>query len=777
MTDVKQASVARLDVARSPIWMKLVMCALALGAYYNSFSVPFQFDDHESIVSNGSIRSFSTALSPPPEIGTSGRPILNLSFAVNYALSKLNVGSYHVVNLAIHVLAGLVLFGLIRRTLLLERFGGAHRASAAWLAFVVAALWLVHPLQTMCVTYVVQRAESLVSLFYLLTLYCALRSATEARPPGWQVGAVLACALGMGTKEVMSTAPIAVLVFDRVFLAGSFSAAVRRRGALYVGLAFSWTLLMVLVMSGPRSGSAGFGLKDWSILEYARTQPEVILHYLSLAFWPHPLVIDYDWQIATSTAKIVPAVATALILLGLSIRAALRGSAAGFVGLFYFLVLSVTSSMVPINIIASEHRMYLPLAAVLALAVVVTHRGLARMSAAAGGSLAARFLGGTVFIAVCIALMFGTAERNRDYQSEAALWSATLAQRPLNPRAINSMGYVFSTQRNPAEAIPFYRKAIELRPGYVDAHFNLAEDLRRVGEHEEAAKEYEFVLQRSPREHRALAGLGGVHVAKGRLKKAIEAYQKALTIRPDDSILLSSLGIVLAATGQVYDAMVLYEKAVVVSPKDATLQLQFGSILATMGRFTEAGDRFDEALRLDPTNTAARYRQGLARLSAGQAAEALIALRQSASDAPADAEVRLALGKALVQTGDAATAVPEFRKALELNPKLAEAQGELAWILATSPDEKLRNADEAVRLGEAACQATEHKNFVMLDTLGTAYACAGRLADAIRVTEQALELARAASQSAAEQKIAGRLAGYRENKPFRMSGGKTGKLP
>ncbi|MEK6643695.1 MAG: tetratricopeptide repeat protein [Planctomycetota bacterium] len=754
-----------------------MLCALALGAYYNSFSVPFQFDDFESIARNGSIRSFSAALLPPPEIGTSGRPILNLSFAVNYALSRLNVGSYHVVNLAIHVLAGLVLFGLIRRTLLVERFGGVFRASAAWIAFVVAALWLVHPLQTMCVTYIVQRAESLMALFYLLTMYCSLRGATEARPVGWQIGAVAACIVGMGTKEVMATAPLAVLVFDRTFLSGSFAAAVKRRGSLYAGLAFSWVILAVLAISGPRSGSAGFGLKDWSVLEYARTQPEVILHYLMLASWPHPLVIDYDWPIATSVAKIVPAVAAVLILMGLSIRGMMRGATSGSVGVLFFLVLSVTSSFVPINIIASEHRMYLPLAAVLTLVVVTAHRGLARLSAATGGAMAARFVGGTVFVGVCAALMFRTVERNRDYQSADTLWSKTLEQRPMNPRALNSMGYVCSAQGRPALAIPFYRRAIELRPAYVDAHFNLAEDLHRLGQHDEAANEYEFVLHQTPEDYQALVGLGGIHVAQGRLKEAIELYQKALSIRQDDPITLSALGIVLAATGRLDDAVALYEKAVAASPEDAALRMQLGSILARMSRFAEAGDRFEESLRLNPTNVSVRYRLGLARLSAGRPTEALIALRLSARDAPADAEVRLALGKALVQTGDTATAVPEFRKALELNPNLVEAQGELAWILATNPDETLRNAEEAVRLGEAACQATEQKNFVMLDTLGTAYASAGRFSDAIRVTNRALALARAAKQSVAEQKITERLAGYRKNKPFRMGGGKTAVLP
>ena len=149
-----------------------ILAAGAIAVYSRTFSVPLLFDDNHAIVDNSTIRHWSTAFWPPLNTTASGRPILNLSLAINYAISGTAVWSYHALNLAIHVLAGLTLFGIVRRTLA-PRAGPA----ASLIAFSAALLWTLHPLQTESVTYIVQRAESLMGLFYLLTLYCFIRGA------------------------------------------------------------------------------------------------------------------------------------------------------------------------------------------------------------------------------------------------------------------------------------------------------------------------------------------------------------------------------------------------------------------------------------------------------------------------------------------------------------------------------------------------------------------------------------------------------------------------
>jgi hypothetical protein len=227
-------------------------------AWSNSFKGPFVLDDLPAIVENPSIRRWDTAFSPPNHGETvTGRPLVNFSFAINHRFAARDplaakdaltnemgdaVTGYHVFNLAIHLGATLVLFGLVRRALAGPVFGDKFAASVgpAWLglnaggvlAFFVAVLWAVHPLQTGAVTYIAQRAESLCALFYLLTLWCLARSTVVTNPARawlWLAAGVVACCCGMASKEVMVSAPLLTLLFDRAFLTGNFGGAWRRR--------------------------------------------------------------------------------------------------------------------------------------------------------------------------------------------------------------------------------------------------------------------------------------------------------------------------------------------------------------------------------------------------------------------------------------------------------------------------------------------------------------------------------------------------------------------
>ena len=295
---------------RTPLFAALVIAAAALAAYHNSFAVPFVFDDELAIVANQTIRSLWTALSPPQDaemggLPMSGRPVVNVSIWLNQALSGSAVGSYHVVNLLVHVLAGLVLFGVVRRTLrqpvLASRFG----AHAFELALLAAALWTLHPLQTESVTYISQRAEALLGLWYLLTLWCFIRATEPGASPKWGRWAFVVCLLGMATKEVMVSAPIFVALYDRAFVAGSWREAWVQRRKLLLALASTWLLLAWFVASGggTRGVSAGFGLgvSSWT---YLLTQCQAILLYLKLSFWPHPLVLDYGTGLVRSVTEV-----------------------------------------------------------------------------------------------------------------------------------------------------------------------------------------------------------------------------------------------------------------------------------------------------------------------------------------------------------------------------------------------------------------------------------------------------------------------------------------
>ena len=208
------------------------------------------------------------------------------------------------------------------------------------MALVVAGIWTLHPLQTQAVTYTVQRYESMMGLFYLVALYCAIRSDSSARPSWWAAASVVSCLLAMGCKEVAVSAPLAILLYDRAFLAGSFGEAWRRRRRMYLGLAGTWLAFLALFMaSASRSKWAGYGLPV-SATEYALSQFGVILHYLRLSFWPYPQVLDYDWPIARTLDQILPGMVVVGALLAATVWALVRRPAWGVVGAWFFLILA-----------------------------------------------------------------------------------------------------------------------------------------------------------------------------------------------------------------------------------------------------------------------------------------------------------------------------------------------------------------------------------------------------------------------------------------------------
>ena len=304
-----------------PAGRRTTACAAAtlvlagLLAYGNSLSVPFIFDDLHAIVENPSIRHFwswTSFLPPPGGSGVSGRPLVSLTLALNFALGGLDVRGYHATNLALHICAALALFGLVRRTIALLASGAGAASTAVALA--IALIWEVHPLETESVTCVIQRNEVMIGLFYLLTLYCFARFAGGGRR-SWGFLSVVACLLGMASKEVMVTAPLIVLLYDRTFVAGTWAEAWRRRRRYYFSLAATWLLLAALLVhqGGSRGGAAGFGLgiTPWT---YALTQCRAVVHNLRLAFWPRPLIFDYGTQVVTRT-KEVAAQANLLALL------------------------------------------------------------------------------------------------------------------------------------------------------------------------------------------------------------------------------------------------------------------------------------------------------------------------------------------------------------------------------------------------------------------------------------------------------------------------------
>ncbi|HVW20135.1 MAG TPA: tetratricopeptide repeat protein [Opitutaceae bacterium] len=512
-------------------WLAFALLAAAVAAAYaGSLGGVFVMDDLPAIVDNRALRRGSAqALLPPAGSGDTGagRPVLNLTLALNYAAGGLAPRGYHLVNLGIHLAAALALLGILRRL-----------GSGLGFAFGASLLWAVHPLNTEAVTYVVQRAESLMGLFYLLTLYAFVRAAAggSARPARWYALSVLACLLGMGTKEVMVSAPLLVLCLDRLRFAGSFAAAWRRRRAYYAALAATWIPLAALVWrEGSRGGTSGFGLAV-SARRYWATQPAAIARYLRLAFWPHPLVFDYGTQWLARRSDLLLPGALIAALAGIGAWGLWRKRDWGLLVLAFFAVLAPTSLVPGGRQTAAEHRMYLALVPVVVLALGAAGRGLRRLGEReAGAALAAG--------ALLLALPLGaaTAARNADYASALRLWSDNVARVPDSPQAQNNYGSALAAAGRYGEAEQRFREALRLDPGASLAEENLGKLALRFGRPAEAERHFARAAALRPGRAAAHEGLAEAYLGEGRRPEARAELERAVALDAGDEFAADEL--------------------------------------------------------------------------------------------------------------------------------------------------------------------------------------------------------------------------------------------
>lgn len=553
---------------RQQVAMKwILLTVLGIAVFLNSVYGVFVLDDQRLVLDNPDIGSL--AMSGQAWLSPHRTALWTL--AVNHAVSPDKPLAYHLVNVILHALSGLVLFGLTCRTLLRQSDRTRLQELAPWIAFVIALLWMIHPLQTQSVTYISSRSELVAGLCFLLTLYGTLRGAERPEEPAagaWYGLAIMACALGMGEAPYTALAPLLVLLYDRVYLAGSFREALRQRQLLYAGLAACWVLLAL-----PLLGGAGVPTRDPQT--YVSNQPSALLYYLHRIVWPRNLCFDYsDWPKPAGGGLRPLAEGTVLgpglIVLGLLAAAVftlVRWPRIGFPAVWFFLTL-LPASVVPQPELVSESRMYLPLAGVSALVVL---GGVALTRLLAGRVAIPEAVGLLVAVPVLAILGYLTFQRNTDYESAVGLWKDTVAKRPENTRAM----------------------------------FNLAGALFQAGEYEEAAYQYDRVfdapgvskeMQAAAQRNRAFPlGLSGeVGLAVGLIESAWQ---------PEAEVpgALNTLGLLLLNKNDNAGAERCFREAVRLEPEKAAYHFNLAVALKQEGKNEESEAEKQAGLKIDPS--------------------------------------------------------------------------------------------------------------------------------------------------------------------------------
>lgn len=647
------------------MWLRAAVLVIAgFAVYWNTLPAPFTFDDEHAIVINEQIRHLSTSLSATEQGSPlAGRPLVSVSFAINYALGGLNVRGYRLVNIAIHVVCALLLFAVVRQAgrAFVGRAFTARPADVAppkgapytvdlWstnVAFAAALIWMVHPLVSEAVNYVSQRTELMMAAFLLLTLYTAQLAGGSVRSGGggsnqpqrvalrrsagaqakaertrpaassesrvWLALSVVCCAMGMACKETMAVAPIVVWLYDRTFVSGSFREALRQRWRYYAGLCATWLILVALLWSSPRGDSAGFAGASVSPWEYLLNQSVMIVRYLRLAIVPRGLVLDYGEPLPLTLSRVAPYAAAVTALLAATIIALVRRPAVGFLGAWFFLTLAPTSSIIPISTeVGAERRMYLPLIAIVVF-VVIAIDAVGRAFTARRAATRSAPRKGAPYTAVGLVILIvgvfaaATIQRNAEYLSGLTLWQSVLDRWTPHARAHRNLAAELKLAGRTDEEIAHLRAAVTDIP---EIRNLLGGELLALGRHAEAARELQQYTHDHPRDADALSNLGIALGALGRNDEATQAFARAVDVDPNNGLSQRNLALHLLQQNDFDGAVPHAREAVRLTPNDPAAHNLLGLALIGQQMIDEAISEFRASLALQPDNNdAAGYLQ------------------------------------------------------------------------------------------------------------------------------------------------------------------------
>jgi tetratricopeptide (TPR) repeat protein len=659
-----------------------VIIGVGLLTYSNSFTGEFVFDDIVNIVENPSIRnlwSIKDILRAPLGVGIAGRPIINFTMAVNYAISGEEVWSYHLFNFWIHVLATLALFGILRNTFSRETLPERYRSVSTELALACSLVWMVHPLQTQSVTYIIQRCESLMGLFFFLTIYCAIRGWESTNQRSWHLASLLAFFLGIGSKEVIAAAPAMLFLYGILFCRLTPKEEFLRSKWLYAGFIIGMAFLCFQVVGGGGTAVTGPFEVAFTPLQYAMTQCQVIFHYTTLAFWPDGLCLDYNRTIM-DTAETLPYVLFISTLVFFSILLVFKRNLLGYAACWFFVVLAPTSSIMPLNEIMAEHRMYLPLAGLVVLAVVAGYEAgryifsRCRLSGPRYNNLS-RAAGFCLTALVVGILAMLTLKRNADYESEVSIWSDTVKKRPLNARAKNNLGNALSQQGRYLEAVSLFQEAARIQPDFTLARENLAIAFNKMGfalagqgRYEEAIDRFQEAVNVDPEYFEARSNLALAFKKVNKYENAVSVLRNAGTIYQDNPDFHFFLGNMLLDSGKPQEAIPHYRKVLDLRGSYPEAHNNLGVALSNIGCQQEAIPHFLEELKILPHSGSAHANLGSALAATGQMEEAVRHLMEAVKINPSNESAITNLAITLFETGRRQESRAYFQQALKINP-------------------------------------------------------------------------------------------------------------
>ncbi|MDD2464679.1 MAG: tetratricopeptide repeat protein [Desulfobulbus sp.] len=686
-------------------WVVTLFLLIGSVIYSNTFNVPFHFDDENNIKSPA-LRIESFNLENVSRVFSSGtlttRPISNFTFALNYYFGGYRVQGYHLVNLLVHVGAGVALYFLFLVTLNLDVNKQKYR-NTSLISLLAALLWLVHPLGTQSVTYIVQRMNSLSALFYILSMFCYaqgrirkisagdMQSATK----GWAWFTACGCAgfLAVGSKEIAATLPFFIFLYEWFFFQDGQWNWLGKKLFWLVGIFLLFLTIAIFYTDGhliDRIFGNNCSGRDFTTIERVLTQFRVVIYYITLVFYPAPsrLALDYDFPVSTSLLLPLTTLYSLVGILALLVFALIlfrRERLLSFCILWFFGNLVIESSVICLEIIF-EHRTYLP-SMFLILFVV---------------ALVCRFSRGRMISIVSLVLVIGlfaywAHERNKVWRTARALWADSVCKYPDKARTHVNLGRTFVEEENWPSAEQELRKGLLLDPGAEIGHNNLAALLLRQGRVGEAELHYQEAVRIKPDYVLARVGFGGILRDRGLYLGAADQFRKAFNAVPEDVVVNKNLGNALLRAGKPMEALPYLRTAAAGASKDMEILLDIGEALTRLDKSGEAIETYRKILRQDRSQGSAHYQLAILLKEKGQIQEALSHYREADRLLRYPTDLKYDYANLLFRSGHLAEADNEYLQFLAVAPTLAMAHNNRGLVLVNQG-----KLEEAVREFQAA---------------------------------------------------------------------------
>jgi tetratricopeptide (TPR) repeat protein len=700
----------------------LFFFVLGFFIYSNTFKSPFVFDDIARIQKNVNIRITELNFKNLLKAGSNKqslrkRPVGYITFALNYYFHQYDPKGYHIVNIIIHILAGIILYSFIKTTLDLPSIKSKY-ARPHTIAFFAALIWFVHPIQTQSVTYIMQRLNSLSAMFYVLSLWLYLKGRLSEKKPKkwpWFTSSALAWFLALGCKQTAATLPFFIFLYEWYFFQNLKLDWLKQKLKYFFIILFLFGLVSFFYLGfnpiEKMSSIGDYSHGEFTIPQRVLTELRVVIYYLSLIFFPHPsrLNLDYDFPLSYSLIHPVTTLISLAAIIGLLMLAfylAKKERLISFCILWFFGNLVIESSIIPVAIIF-EHRNYLPSMLVFLIPIIWVER-----------NVKFGWLKIGLVCAVVVVFSIWAYQRNQVWENQVTLWQDNVKKSPHKARPHANLGKALADRSLIDKAIENYQRALQINPNLAQAHNNLGMAFEEQGKTNEAIAHYLKSLQIRPNLAQAHVNLGEALTKQARTDEAIEHYLAALQINPDLPEAHNNLGVVILNQGKAEQAINRFNQALRLNPEYAEAHNNLGGIFLAQGNPEQAIDHYAQALRLSPQLSEAHNNLGIALMQTGKIEEAILqfretlrikpdfaiaadnlkralaiqqtleseisGLQQRLKDDPDRAELHFQLGNLYFRKGDPRQAIVHYEKTLQLDSKFTPALNNLALVNASN---------------------------------------------------------------------------------------------